>query len=85
MYVVMPSRANMPASCRGQYANVAVVELEPGFEGHPKMISPRARGVKRIVKRFGPQNVGKTERCAYKAALREAHEMVNRLNSQAEG
>jgi hypothetical protein len=33
----------------GSYRKMAVVELEDDFEGRPKMISERARGVVRVV------------------------------------
>jgi hypothetical protein len=44
-YIIMTASAKMPSSCKGTYRRVAVVELEPGFTGVPKMISARARGV----------------------------------------
>lgn len=49
-YIVMTSSAHSPAgkTWRG-YRNLAIVELEPGFTGRPKMISQRARGVRRIL------------------------------------
>ncbi len=48
-FVVMNASACMPGSCWGIYGKVAVVEIEAGVTELPKMISPRARGVKRIV------------------------------------
>lgn len=68
-------------SVRGPYRNVAVVEVEAGAE--PKMISTRARGVRRIVRHYGPQSVGKTDRCAYRRTLAEAAELVVKLNAEA--
>ena len=43
------------------YLRIALVELEDGFEGRPKMISERAIGVKRIVRDYTVY-VGKTDR-----------------------
>jgi hypothetical protein len=48
-FLLMTAAANMPSTCKGRYGRIAVVELEPGFVGRPKMISGRARGVKKIV------------------------------------
>ena len=45
------------------YRKMAVVELEDGFDGIPKMISERARGVKRVVA-CSTEYVGKTDRSA---------------------
>lgn len=48
-YIVMSSSCNSPAAKRWRgYRNLALVELRPGF-ATPKMISERARGVRRIV------------------------------------
>ena len=79
-YIVISSSAQMPSSCRGQYRRVGVVELEPGVEGPPTMLSARSRQVKRVVETWENLNVGKTERCAYQRALREAEAMADRLN-----
>lgn len=43
------------------YRRMAVLEIEDGFDGDPKMISERARGVKRIVEET-TASVGKTDR-----------------------
>ena len=83
-YIVMTAAARMPASCKGRYARVAVVELEPGFTGSPKMISERARGVRRIVETWEKCHVGKTERCAYERALAEAFALAEDLNWETE-
>tara|TARA_R100001530_G_scaffold103934_2_gene72347 strand:+ start:77 stop:394 length:318 start_codon:yes stop_codon:yes gene_type:complete len=82
IHIVMTSSARMPSSCWGQYANVAVVEVEvkDGIPARPKMISDRARGVVRIAHHFGPQNVGKTSRCAFRVAMKEAEEMAVDMN-----
>lgn len=70
----------MPNSCMGRYKNVAVLEVEAGAA--PKMISERSKGVVRIVVHYGPQNVGKTERCAYERTLRHAKNLANTLANQ---
>jgi hypothetical protein len=63
------------------YIKVAVVEVEAGFEGEPKMISERAKGVVRIVEEWGPCNLGKTEKSEGRIALAEATALCVRLNS----
>lgn len=82
-HIVMTALAKMPTSCRGKYMKVAVVELEDGFNGTPKMISTRAHGVKRIVKEYEPANVGKTDQCAYARTLKTAEALAADLNNQA--
>jgi len=79
-HIVMTAAAPMPASCWGRYKRVAVVELEAGFDAMPKMISPRARGINRVVRTWESLNVGSTDRCAYRVALAEAAEMADQLN-----
>lgn len=59
------------------YRNVAVLEVEPGAA--PKMISERARGVVRIIAHYGPQNVGKTKRCAYERTLAKAKNLADTM------
>lgn len=49
-YIVMTSSARSPAAKRWSgYRNIALVELQPGYNGTPRMISARARGVASIV------------------------------------
>jgi hypothetical protein len=79
MYLVMTAQESMPASCWGTYGKVAVVELADGFTGKPKMISPRARGVKRIVKEWRKLNRGTSLRCAFEVAKAEAERLTNEL------
>ena len=76
-YIVMTSSAHMPTSCKGRYRNVAVVEVEDGI--YPKMISTHAKGVRSIVRHFGPQNCGTTDKCAYRRTLVEAAALVESL------
>lgn len=80
-YIVMTASAKMPASVRGRYARVAVVELDPDHEGMPAMISERARGVRRIVETWERCHVGRTARCAYQRALAEAETLAAELNT----
>jgi len=82
-FLVMDKAANMPSSCWGTYRRVAVVELEPGFDDYPKMISTRARGVKRVVKTWERRHVGTTSRCAFERALSEALDMARALENSA--
>jgi hypothetical protein len=61
---------------------VAVAEIDPskiGPDGYIKMISNRARGVVRIIRVWDRLHRGKTRRCAYWRAYREAKAMVAEL------
>lgn len=78
-FIVMSASAKMPASCWGQYGRIAVVELD-GSGVHPKMISERARGVKRIVTTWERLHVGNTRRCAFQRAYAAAQKMAAELN-----
>jgi hypothetical protein len=80
-YIVMTASAKMPTTCWGRYGRVAVVRLEDGFEGTPKMISERARGVEEVVALWDRQHIGSTTRCAFSRALAEAEAMCEELNS----
>lgn len=80
MFIVMTAAACMPASCKGTYRRIAVVEVREGAP-RPKMISLRARGVICIARTWERLNVGLTERCAYQRALREAKCLAADLNS----
>ena len=76
-WIVQTATANMPSRCKYPYKRVAVIETD----GRDKvaMISPRARGVVRIVRTWERLSVGLTSRCAYRRALADAHEMVRKL------
>lgn len=87
MYIIMESSAK-PVQCRAGWSaptcNLAVVEIEEGFVGRPKMISERARGVKRIVRRWERLYAdGKTLRSERGRAKAEARELCDRLNKEA--
>ncbi len=80
-YIVMTSSAHMPNSCWGRYRNVAVVEVDPG--ARPKMISERARGVRRIVWSATRLHAGsESPRTAYGKALARAEALVATLRAE---
>lgn len=62
------------------YRKMAILELEEGFFGRPKMISNRAKGVERIVE-CEVHHVGMTERSYGRRRMEEMKEEVERLNS----
>lgn len=80
-FIVMTASESMPSSCKGRYGKVAVVELEPGFEGRPAMISERAKGVARIVTLDRRLNVGGA-RSAFALAHIEAQKLCAKLNAR---
>ena len=85
MWIVMTSAAHMPASCRGPYRNVALVQLDQEFTSHdrrPKMISTRARGVLRLV-HMGHHFHGTSTRCAAFKAIALAMARAYELNNTA--
>ncbi len=48
-FIVLTPSANSPASKKNSgYVNLGLVELRRGFAEYPKMLSDRARGVKKI-------------------------------------
>lgn len=64
----MTSSAAMPASCKGTYRNVAVVELKSSWDypewKRPTRIDARDRRIAQI-RHWGAKHVGKTFRCEY--------------------
>lgn len=83
-FVVQTASAKMPSSCKGRYSRVAVLELADGYE-RAAMISERAKGVVRICATWEKRSMGKTERCAYRVALREANALAAELTWQHSG
>ena len=81
-YIVQTAAACMPSSCWGEYGRVAVIEVEAGLE-RAAMISPRARGVVRVVRVWDKLNKGTSERCAFARALADARELATQLNAPA--
>ncbi len=78
-YIVQTAAAHMPNSCWGNYGKVAVLEVDEGVE-QVAMISERARGCHRIVSLWDRLNIGKTDRCAFRQAIKEAEEEAAILN-----
>lgn len=79
-YIVQAAATTPAANCWGTYKRIAVLEVEAGLT-HVAMISPRARGCVRVVATWEKLNVGTTDRCAYRVALKEAREMAEQLNA----
>jgi hypothetical protein len=78
-YIVQTASAKMPTSVKAPYRRIAVLEVEPGVE-RVAMISPRARGVVRVVdtwERLHARGV----RSAYALALDEAKAVAAMLNA----
>jgi hypothetical protein len=63
-----------------RYRKMAVVELEPDFEGQPRMISERAIGVRRVVA-CTTEHVGRTTRSAGVQTMARYRAMVDALNA----
>lgn len=82
-YMIVVKAAHMPSSCWGRYVRVGVVELEPGFEGYPKMLSERAKGVKRVIQTWEKCHSGTSNRDAHSRAIREAEELIEHLQSNS--
>ena len=80
-YKLMTAAAQMPASCWGTYRRIAIVQIETA-DTVPKMISERAIGVVEIVATWEKLHVGKTTRCAYAKALKEANAMLADLQTR---
>ena len=81
-FIVKTAAANMPSSCWGRYARIAVLELEPGVDD-VKMISERARGCVRVIRTWERLHVGASDRCAFARAMVEAEALCSRLNGEA--
>lgn len=90
-FAIMEAAAQMPGSCMGagRYRVVAVVEYHPAAlppgRDLPAMISPRARGMVRIVAKWERLHRGTTERSAYHRAMAEARALVAELNASLPG
>jgi hypothetical protein len=80
-YIVMHRTAHMPTSVKARYRRIGVVELAPGFEGEPSMLSPRAKGVVRIVETWERLHAGTYgPKTAFARALVEAEALAAKLN-----
>jgi hypothetical protein len=80
-YIVQTASAKMPGNCWGQYRHVAVLSVDAHLD-RVKMLSERSIGCHGVVWHSGPQNVGKTARCAYRKSLMYARKLANRLNAE---
>lgn len=83
--IVVTKSASMPASCKGNYRKVAVIDVPYWLTWNenyqPAMISERCKDVLRIIRDYGPQSVGKTERCGYQRALASARQLATDYNN----
>ena len=81
-YIIKESTACMPSSCKYRYYHLAVLEVVPGTR-YVSMISNRARGVVRIVQRWGPYPArGSTARSAKIRAYAESEALCEKLNRE---
>lgn len=81
-YHVVSSAACMPNSCWGVYRRVAVLEVDHHERpGHTPTRIADVRGV-RVVATWERLNVGTTDACAYRVALRDAEACAERLRSE---
>ena len=74
----------MPASMKfgkGKYRHVAVIEVEDGVS-HVRMISARARGVRRVVRVWERLYAGGSDRCAFAQAYAAAQQCADELNRE---
>lgn len=78
-FIVQTAAAPMPSGCWGTYKRVAVLEVESHLDV-VSMISTHARGCLRVVQTWEKLNVGTSERCAYRVALKVARAMADELN-----
>ena len=82
-YHVMTSCPALSGKARefsASYRRMALVEVSGDFEGRPAMISPRARGVVRVL-RDEVHSVGKTEKSYGLRRLRELEREAAELNA----
>lgn len=76
-YFLLDKCEKMPSSCWGKYRRLAIVGV-PAGSGEPSRIDTRIKGL-RIVSEWRALSVGKTERCAYRVALRDAREQLDTI------
>jgi hypothetical protein len=79
-FIVQTASAKCAAEF-GRYRRVAVLEVDADRQC-VSMISTHARGCIRVVETWERQNCGTTERCAYRRACTEAHDLAARLNAE---
>lgn len=84
--IVVTKCAKMPGSCMGTYRKVYVLDVPywKAWEHELGKWEPHAcnaKDVLRVINDSGPQNVGKTDRCAYRKAIKAAEELARRVNA----
>jgi len=80
-YVVKTAGANMPASCWGKYGRVAVLEIADTLTvADIDRIDARSKKIVSVVRTWEKRHIGKTSRCAFQIALKEARELAEALN-----
>ncbi len=84
--IVYTASAHMPSRCKGHYRRVMVLDVSYWLAAQHQLgkWAPRAcnsKEVHRIIRDYGSQSVGKTERCAYQVALKQARETAILINS----
>lgn len=77
-YVVMESQLRQA----NNGVRIAVVERVPGMDTMPRMISPHAKGVVRIVREWPQVYKGKTRRSRYARIRADAVSLAARLNAR---
>ena len=83
-FITQTATCSAPLTARGRFGNygrVAVLEIEANY-AHVTMISPRARGVVRVVQTWEQCYVGRTDRCAFALAVDAAETLASALNSE---
>ena len=81
--IVVTKSASMPSSCKGHYRKVYVVDISPDAPtGYiPPQVRQGGKHIISIVRDLGPHNVGKTNRCAFARAVKEAEQIANDYNT----
>ena len=82
--IVVTKSASMPSSCKGHYRKVYVVDLSPDAAalGYiPPQVRQGGKHIISIVRDLGPHNVGKTDRCAFARAVKEAEQIASEYNT----
>jgi len=81
IYQVKVSTAKMPSKVKARYENIAILETDGSCEA--SMISPRARGVVRIVQEWARRHRGHgTQNSAAARAVAEAEALAAALNAR---
>ncbi len=74
-YIIQTATAKMPGSCWGRYGKIAILRVENGVK-RVSMISKRAKGCLEVVCVWDRLHIGRTDRCAFSRAMRDAEEML---------